>query len=70
MLHEAEIKEHLLKRSYKTEKEERKEIEMLAEIWGELEENLEIITTQKEKLELKIKDFQLSMSARDEKLSS
>ena len=70
MLHEAEIKEHLLKRSYKTEKEESKEIEMLAEIWGELEENLEIITTQKEKLELKIKDFQLSMSARDEKLSS
>ena len=70
MLHEAEIKEHLLKRSYKTEKEERNEIEMLEETWVELEENLEIITTQKEKLELKIKDFQLSMSARDEKLSS
>ena len=43
---------------------------MLEETWVELEENLEIITTQKEKLELKIKDFQLSMSARDEKLSS
>ena len=70
MLHEAEIKVHLLKRSYKTEKEERNEIEMLEETWVELEENVEIITTQKEKLELKIKDFQLSMSARDEKLSS
>ena len=70
MLHDAEIKVHLLKRSYKTEKEERNEIEMLEETWVELEENVEIITTQKEKLELKIKDFQLSMSARDEKLSS
>ena len=31
---------------------------------------METITTQKEKIDLKIKDFQLSMSERDEKLAS
>ena len=39
---------------------------MLEETLSELEENMEIIATQKEKLDLKIKDFQLSMSEKDE----
>ena len=43
---------------------------MLEETLGELEENMEIITTQKEKLDLEIKDFQLSMSETDEKFAS
>ena len=50
--------------------EQRNEIEMLEETLSELEENMEIIATQKEKLDLKIKDFQLSMSEKDEKLAS
>ena len=70
LLHEAEVKEHLLQRSYETQNEQRNEIEMLEETLGQLEESIEIITTQKEKLDLKIKDFQLSMSERDEKLVS
>ena len=70
LLHEAGVKEHLLQRSYETQDEQRNEIEMLEETLGELEESMEIITTQKEKLDLKIKDFQLSMSERDEKLAS
>ena len=43
---------------------------MLEKTLSELEENMEIIATQKEKLDLKIKDFQLSMSEKDEKLAS
>ena len=70
MLHEAEIQQHLLQRSYETQDEQRNETEMLEETLGELEENMEIITTQKEKLDTKIKDFQLSMSEKDEKLAS
>ena len=70
LLHEAEVKEHLLQRSYETQDEQSNEIEMLEETLGELEENMEIITTRKEKLDLKIKDFQLSISERDEKLAS
>ena len=70
LLHEAEIQQHLLQRSYETQDEQRNETEMLEETLGELEENMEIITTQKEKLDMKIKDFQLSMSEKDEKLAS
>ena len=70
LLHEAEIQQHLLQRSYETQDEQRNETEMLEETLGELEENMEIITTQKEKLDTKIKDFQLSMSEKDEKLAS
>ena len=70
LLHETEVKEHMLQRSYETQGEQNNEIEMLEETLAELEENMEIITTQKEKLNLKIKDFQLSMSERDEKLAS
>ena len=70
LLHETEVKEHMLQRSYETQDEQNNEIEMLEETLAELEENMEIITTQKEKLNLKIKDFQLSMSERDEKLAS
>ena len=70
LFHEAEVKEHLLQRSYETQNEQRNEIEMLEETLGQLEESIEIITTQKEKLDLKIKDFQLSMSERDEELVS
>ena len=70
LLHEAEIQQHLLQRSYETQDEQRNETEMLEERLGELEENMEIITTQKEKLDTKIKDFQLSMSEKDEKLAS
>ena len=57
LLHEAEIQQHLLQRSYETQDEQRNETEMLEETLGELEENMEIITTQKEKLDMKIKDF-------------
>ena len=60
----------MLQRSYETQDEQRNETEMLEETLGELEENMEIITTQKEKLDTKIKDFQLSMSEKDEKLAS
>ena len=63
LLHEAEIQQHLLQRSYETQDEQRNETEMLEETLGELEENMEIITTQKE-------NFQLSMSEKDEKLAS
>ena len=70
LLHEAEVKEHLLQRSYEIQDEQRNEIEMLEETLSELEENMEIIATQKEKSDLKIKDFQLSMSEKDEKLAS
>ena len=70
LLHEAEIQQHLLQRSYETQDEQRNETELLEETSGELEENMEIITTQKEKLDTKIKDFQLSMSEKDEKLAS
>ena len=70
LLHEAEIQQHLLQRSYEAQDEQRNETEMLEETLGELEENMEIITTQKEKLDTKIKDFQLSMSEKDEKLAS
>ena len=62
MLHEAEMKEHLLQRWCKTQEEQRNEIEMLEETLSELEENLEIIATQKEKftaqkMKFSIKDF-------------
>ena len=70
MLHEAEVKEHLLQKSYETQDEQRNGIEMLEETLGELEGNMEIITAQKEKLDVKIKDFQLSMSEKDDKLAS
>ena len=70
LLHEAEVKEHLLQRSYGTQDEEKNEIETLEETLGVLEENMEIITTQKEKSDLNVKDFQLLMSERDEKLAS
>ena len=70
LLYEPEVKEHLLQRSYEIQDEQRNEIEMLEETLNELEENMEIIATQKEKLDLKIKDFQLSMSEKDEKLAS
>ena len=70
LLHEAEVKEHLFQRSYETQDEQRNEIEALEETLGELEENMEIITTQKEKLDLKIRDLELLMSERDEKLAS
>lgn len=52
MLHEAEVKEYLLQRSYGTQDEEKNEIETLEETLGVLEENMEIITTQKEKSDL------------------
>ena len=70
LLHETEVKEHFLQRSYETQNEQRNEIEMLEETLGELKENMEIITTRKEKLDLKIKGFQLSICERDEKLAS
>ena len=38
LLHEAEVKEHLLQRSYETQNEQRNEIEMLEETLGELKE--------------------------------
>ena len=44
MLHEAEVKEHLLQRSYEAQVKQRNVIEMLEETLGELEENMKIIT--------------------------
>ena len=44
MLNEAEVKEHLLQRSYETQDEQNNEIEILEETLRELEENMEIIT--------------------------